>query len=422
MAFMLDCIGACAEQLANSDILKVIAWMSSYEEALRELGVAEEEVAFPPEPNRGSAVLMTTYVNRMKASLTTWFLNILEADLAGSPKQAEDGRLWTPGAVEFFRMVNEQVALVEEATNGEMLVLAGAAVLSVMKDFQEAQQQALGRKLPDEVLCALVNNNMRCYNESMEFADHLQEALAEPFKGSLDIEVQCRGFLELCKAAVACLNESIFSDTAFTDLFQKLYCTEEWKSGDVTESILATLGDYFNDFVSLMDPFYFKRAAETCLETTTAHFIAALLTYPKAITDEFLQVARNDHRLLVQFFERFCPKEKVNKAAQPLEDLREVAGSDSVEAFVLSYTALLQAAPAIIPSLLEKIVAGRTDLTKADVREVMEQCRDVYLQRQKALGDVAPVIPKQGKAATTSTAFRVALAAAKQRVMGPANK
>ncbi len=60
----------------------------------------------------------------------------MQADLTSSPKQTEDGKLWTPGAVEFFRIVNEQVGLVEEATNGEMLALEGAAVLAVMKDFQ----------------------------------------------------------------------------------------------------------------------------------------------------------------------------------------------------------------------------------------------------------------------------------------------
>lgn len=56
----------------------MVGWISSYEEALRELGVAEEDVAFPQEPKRGAAVLMTTYIHRMKASLTNWFTNILE--------------------------------------------------------------------------------------------------------------------------------------------------------------------------------------------------------------------------------------------------------------------------------------------------------------------------------------------------------
>lgn len=52
---------------------------------------------------------------------------------------------------------------------------------------------------------------------------------------------------------------------------------------------------------------------------------------------------------------------QVMKAAQPLEDLREVAGSDSVEAFVLSYTSLLQVRDAVTPSpspLLPRGVAG----------------------------------------------------------------
>ena len=32
-----------------------------------------------------------------------------QGDLSGEPKQADDGKLWTPGAVDFFRIVNEQV-------------------------------------------------------------------------------------------------------------------------------------------------------------------------------------------------------------------------------------------------------------------------------------------------------------------------
>lgn len=47
---------------------------------------------------------------------------------------------------------------------------------------QEAQKQYLERELSEGLLCAVINNNTRCYNESTEFADHLDDALAGPYK------------------------------------------------------------------------------------------------------------------------------------------------------------------------------------------------------------------------------------------------
>lgn len=47
---------------------------------------------------------------------------------------------------------------------------------------QEAQKQYLERDLSEGLLCAVINNNTRCYNESTEFADHLDDALAAPYK------------------------------------------------------------------------------------------------------------------------------------------------------------------------------------------------------------------------------------------------
>jgi len=80
-----------------------------------------------------------------------------------------------------------------------------------------------------------------------------------PLQGRLDIENQCRGFLELAKEAVGHLVASVFSDAAFAELFHKLYCSEEWQSGETTHSILATLGDYFEDYETLIEPSWFKR-------------------------------------------------------------------------------------------------------------------------------------------------------------------
>ena len=44
--------------------------------------------------------------------------------------------MWTPGAVDFFRIVNEQVDVVASVTNGEFLLHTAQAVLEAMLDFQ----------------------------------------------------------------------------------------------------------------------------------------------------------------------------------------------------------------------------------------------------------------------------------------------
>lgn len=62
------------------------------------------------------------------------------------------------------------------------------------------------------------------------------------------------------------------------------------------------------------------------------------------------------------------------RECQPLVDACEFLTADSVEAFVLSYTALLTSAPGVTPTLLANLVNTRTasdrNMTKADAREV----------------------------------------------------
>ena len=80
-------------------------------------------------------------------------------------------------------------------------------------------------------------------------------------QGRLDVEAQCRGFLELSKEAVSHLVSSIFSDAAFLELFHKLFCSKDWQQGTSTDSILATVGDYLEEFEHLIEAFWFKRYA-----------------------------------------------------------------------------------------------------------------------------------------------------------------
>ncbi len=78
-------------------------------------------------------------------------------------------------------------------------------------------------------------------------------------QGRLDIESQCRGFLDIAKLATEKLVDAVFKEQAFLDLFHKLYHTPEWEEGSTTSSILATLNDYFHDYERYIDPSNYKR-------------------------------------------------------------------------------------------------------------------------------------------------------------------
>lgn len=75
----------------------------------------------------------------------------------------------------------------------------------------------------------------------------------------------------------------------------------------------------------------------------------------------------------------------------------------------------MQVAPGISPALLERIVQARSDLSKADSREVMLECREVFATKHSNDSSEAP-LPAKGK--NTTTPFRVALAAAKKKPGG----
>lgn len=88
---------------------------------------------------------------------------------------------------------------------------------------------------------------------------------------------------------------------------------------------------------------------EMTLEETVAHFMAAVLTFTRAITEEGVITLQTDHDQLVAFFQQHCKPDKVLKLAAPLQNLKDVAAADSVDTFVLTYTTLLQVLPLALP-------------------------------------------------------------------------
>lgn len=73
------------------------------------------------------------------------------------------------------------------------------------------------------------------------------------------MEGACRGFLDLAKEGVAACVAVVFSDPAFAELFTRLYCSEDGRSGSIMGSVLATLEDFLQDFERMVQPPFYRR-------------------------------------------------------------------------------------------------------------------------------------------------------------------
>ncbi|MCO5593047.1 hypothetical protein L7F22_047052 [Adiantum nelumboides] len=206
----------------------------------------------------------------------------------------------------------------------------------------------------------------------------------------VNFEDTCKGFLEVAKEGVQQIVKMIFDDPGVKDLIAKLY-QKDWHAGLVTDYLVATYTDYFGDIKFFLEERSFRKFVELCLEDTVVVYVDHLLTQRSYIREEFIARMQVDEEVLSEFFRDYTNPVKVEKRVQPLSDLRYVASAESLDAFTLAYTTLLQNQPDCPPEVVEKILQIRENIPKSDAREVVQECREIY-SKSLVNGD----LPKPG--------------------------
>ena len=351
----------------------------------REFGRDSGEGADVSPGAEGIHALMQVYLGRVVEQLHVWQRNIVQCEATEEPAADGEGRLYTPGAVDLFRILNEQVSIIAGFTRGEMVLEIARVVVNLAERFQDEQQASLTRLQGSgdiERLVTCINNNARNYNMCLELAETIEGTLDGEHKEEIDIDGACRGFLGVAKSAVVATALGIFEDPGLRDVMDSFF-GGEWLNGRVTAVLMATLTDYMQDLQVWSDPAFFRRVVEAMLDQAGNSWVAALLLNTPVIDPDVLQRMEDDGSCIRELFQDHLPSTKLMKSQglQVMDAVVEMAKSDSVDSFIINYRLVLEVQPECSPVLVEKLLTAREDISNRDAAEVMPQCREAFQEK-----------------------------------------
>jgi exocyst complex component 3 len=409
-------LAAHLERIASMDldagqILRLLRWTREYYANMKkQLGIAEK-ILQPKLLANQEETLIKDYLRLVRAKLDEWMANLVKegskdfSERAKPPEQDVDGTYGVGAAVIIFQMINEQVEVATESNRGnilaEVVAECAGAMLTTQASWKKLMQHELkrhisGKEVPGglvEYTVALSNEQLRC----VDFCDTLTEKSSEMVNAKYGERIKTameearEGFLNLSRFGIDCVVDIVLHD--MKPIFVQLFCSQ-WYTEALCDVLIVTMRDYCDDFTKTMKEYLFDQFIDILLERFMLAYLAgpfnkeATLEMPSM--DDQLQ---DDLGKIYDFFADYFSSEELQRAFEPIDTLRPVLTAPPEE-IADEFTQLRKLFPDAPIWMVEKILSKRTDIDKAQAKEIMEVIKK---QHGKQKTDVVTVFSQLKK-------------------------
>ena len=290
---MMETLADNAGGLSNSEIVMLLEWAETYTGNVASLFEGAERLMQPPV-SETLRPLVSVYCSRSREMMSMWSSNIMRREMR-SPPTTIGTKYYSPGGVDLFQIVGSQISAVlrdEDMVGTIKASLLGALMEesgAVLKSFAESQAEYAREVSAErgggalERLCALANNQLRSYKETVELAEQTSELMYT----YLDLDEAAAAFLESATAAVSGIADVVFVD--ISGELQRLFASSAVEEvEEAAATIVATFEDYYGDLRLWLEKSMWKELAVQALDQFAVRFVCALLCARPSMSPEIL--------------------------------------------------------------------------------------------------------------------------------------
>eukprot|EP01032_Pedospumella_encystans_P010614 gene10614-12394_t len=309
---LLPRIDECVQNVGDlkvSEILDFINWIEYHNDCVSRFGFPERECL--AHLYNTKVELMLEYKERIKNQVIEWFDNIKKQPL--ELNKNTNGLLVTPNPEDMFNIIHAQLEVAREKLPLEYTKEVAIACLQVLQSVQRDAYDNLSHHWQDmavDTMCALINDNQRMREKCDEFGEHVLRFVEEGADKEMIAAILVTVSEEYARIAVKAVNSLAKCVLLELDdsIFLKIY-GPEWESGENLSNILiVTLADYFQDLSTWLPADYFKVFVRELMIFTADKYLMYLRKKSNGtftFTSELNAANRvlNDKLVIQEFFE-----------------------------------------------------------------------------------------------------------------------